>query len=204
MRRRIHREPRWRPLGRYTRAALPAASRVWLTDDGSLTERLIASGHGAFSVQRLYQGWEVPLPSERALLALPCRQLALIREVALVLGGDSVVFARSVFPISSLDGSLAHLRRLRNKSLGAILFRHPGMHRGPFELALLSGNSDYLPTSLQQSKPAWGRRSRFEIGGKKLMVSEVFLDSFSPWPMSLPVHRTQRGKVSTAIISPTQ
>ncbi|MEZ5570586.1 MAG: hypothetical protein R3E64_01070 [Halioglobus sp.] len=52
-------------------------------------------------MQRLHQGWEVPLISERRLLALPHRQLALVREVALSLGANTVVFARSVFPISA-------------------------------------------------------------------------------------------------------
>lgn len=202
--RRVAREPRWQAMQRFTRAALSPKERVWLNDDGSLTARLMASGRGEFRVQRLYQGWAVPLPSERALLELPPRQLALVREVALLLGGDAVVFARSVFPISSLAGSLGHLRRLQNKSLGAILFKHPGMRRYPFELALMAGDCDYLPASLQQSEPAWGRRSRFEIGGKRLMVSEVFLQTFRPWPETLATHRTQRGKVSAAFRSPTQ
>jgi len=178
--------------------------RAWLTDDGSLTEHLMHSGRGVFSVRRIYQGWEVPLPSERRLLALPPRQLALVREVALLLGGEAVVFARSVFPVASLSGELTHLRRLQNKSLGAILFRHPGMRRSPFELARISGDSAYLPADLRQSAPAWGRRSRFEIAGKGLLVSEVFLQAFTPWATLLPVHRSQRGRVSAAFRSPTQ
>ena len=189
---------------RHTSATLAADVRVWLTDNGSLTGQLMASGRGEFRVQRLYQGWEVPLPSERRLLALPPRRLALVREVALLLDSEAVVFARSIFPISSLVGSLAHLRRLHNTSLGAILFKHPGMHRYPFELALMPGNSDYLPPGLQQSTPAWGRRSRFQIGGRKLMVSEVFLQAFTPWQAALSMHRTQRGKVSAAFRAPTQ
>jgi chorismate--pyruvate lyase len=201
---RITTEPRWRPLTHYTNAKLKPGLRVWLTDNGSLTERLIACGQGKFRVQRLYQGWEVPLPSERKLLSLPSRQLALVREVALLLGDDTVVFARSVFPLASLTGNLAHLRRLQNKSLGAILFKHPGMRRSPFELALVPGSSGYLPRHLQQPGTAWGRRSRFEITGKKIMVSEVFLQAFRPWPALLSVQRSQRGKVSAAFRSPTQ
>jgi chorismate--pyruvate lyase len=197
-------EPLWRAATHYTTAALAPQLRPWLTDDGSLTERLKSCGRGEFSVQRLYQGWEVPMPSERALLGIPHRQLALVREVALLLGAQAVVFARSVFPISSLTGELAHLRRLENKSLGAILFKHPGMRRSPFELALMEGDSSYLPDSLHQSTPAWGRRSRFDIAGKPLLVSEVFLERFSPWPSRLPLHRSQRGKVSAAFRSPTQ
>lgn len=201
---RIATEPRWRPVGHYTCASLPPALRVWLTDQGSLTERLVASGCGSFAVQRLYQGWEVPLPSERRLLAIPARQLALVREVALSLGGITVVFARSIIPVASLSGRLAHLRRLQNRSLGAILFRHPGLCRSPFELALMPGDSPYLPAHLQQAETAWGRRSRFEIAGNKVMVSEVFLRTFNPWCATLPVHRTQRGRVSAAFRSPNQ
>ena len=51
---------------------------------------------------------------------------------------------------------------------------------------------------------AWGRRSRFTIGDKSLMVSEVFLQDFSPWPDTLPVHRSQRGKVNAEILPPSK
>ncbi len=194
-----NREPCWRPIPRYTATELPTATRRWLLDDGSLTERLINAGQGEFAVERLRQVFAVPLPSEQRLLDLPPRQTALVREVALRLDGRPVVFARSVFPMASLEGELRHLRQLQNKSLGAILFNHPGMRRTPFELALIQGHSSYLPRALHQGKPAWGRRSCFDLGGKRLMVSEVFLEGFRPWPAVLPVHRTQRGRVVTAI-----
>ena len=191
-------------MERLTHGALPPGTRRWLTDNASLTGQLIGTGRGAFRVRRLYQGWEFPLQSERRLLVLPQRQLSLVREVVLMLGDDPVVFARSIFPFTSLVGDLAHLRRLQSRSLGAILFRHPGMHRHPFELARMPGNSDYIPEAFQQDSPAWGRRCRFEIGGRKLMVSEVFLEAFTPWRGALPVHRSQRGKVSAAISSTKQ
>lgn len=190
------REPRWRPLAQYSSHALPAECRRWLTDDGSLTSRLISLRAGVFNVQRLYQGWQVPLPSERRLLGMDQRQTALVREVALRLDDTAVVFARSVFPHDSLTGSLGHLRRLQNRSLGAILFKHPGMHRCPFELAQMPGNSAYLPDQFHQQQPAWGRRSRFELERARLMVSEVFLETFTPWTATLPVHRSQRGRVT--------
>ena len=197
-------DPHWRPCARFTSAELPAGHRPWLLDDGSLTGRLIELKRGPFAVERLYQGWQVPLPSERRLLRMSPRQQALVREVALLVAGEPQVFARSVFPIASLTGGLTHLRRLQNRSLGAILFRDPGMRRSPFELAHIPGDSGYLPRQLHQAEPAWGRRSRFEIEGKGLLVSEIFLRQFSPWTSALPVHRTQRGKVSAAIVPPKQ
>lgn len=195
-----HREPQWRPAGRFTSSELPPAHRRWLLDDGSLTGRLIDLGAGAFRVRRLYQGWAVPHLSERRLLKLPERQIAIVREVLLELDDRPVVFARSVLPVTLLQGSLAHLRRLRNRPLGAILFRDPGMQRSPFELALMPGHSNYLPRAVRQTAPAWGRRSCFRLRGHDLLVSEVFLEGFTPWDAVLPVHRTQRGKVSTTIL----
>jgi chorismate--pyruvate lyase len=69
------------------------------------------------------------------------------------------------------------------------------MRRSAFELALMAGDSDYLPPLLRQAEPAWGRRSRFVIGGRSLMVSEVFLEGFTPWTSVLAVHRARRGSV---------
>jgi len=200
----IRSEPHWRPTQLYTAAELPSACRHWLLDDSSLTLRLIELNLGTFRVQRLYQGWQLPLLSESKLLGVPPRQRALVREVGLMLADRTVVFARSVFPIASLSGDLTHLRYLQNRSLGAILFKHPGMHRSPFELARMPGDSDYLPRQLQQDVAAWGRRSRFVIGGRSLMVSEVFLQGFTPWAAGLAVHRTRRGKVDAAIVPPKQ
>lgn len=202
--RQISHEPRWRPSRQYTAATLPPGYRRWLLDDSSLTARLVGLNRGVFQVERRYQGWHTPLLSESTLLAVPPRQRALVREVSLKLGGQTVVFARSIFPITSLTGDLAHLRHLQNRSLGTILFKHPGMHRSPFELSLMAGDSEYLPADLRQATPAWGRRSRFVMAGRALMVSEVFLQGFTPWTGALAVHRTQRGKVNAAIVPPTQ
>lgn len=192
-------DPNWRPADQFTAAGLSPRNRQWLLDDRSLTARLIALRQGAFGVQRLYQGWQLPLPSERRLLNLPQRQWVLVREVLLQLDGSPVVFARSLFPISSLSGALGHLRKLHNRSLGAILFRHPRMRRSPFELARIAGDSAYLAPPARQRNSVWGRRSCFTIDGKTLLVSEVFLRDFQPWSASLPLHRGRRGIVSAAI-----
>lgn len=193
-------EPAWRPAAQFSTAGLPARQRAWLLDDGSLTGRLIASGGGQFSVQRLSQRWRTPRRSEQRLLDVGPRQRALVREVVLMIDERPVVFARSLFPVSSLTGELRHLRQLQHRALGAILFRYPAMHRSPFEIARLPGDSSYLPGFLHQRSDAWGRRSCFDINGRRLLVSEVFLEAFQPWQALLPTHRSQRGKVSAAIL----
>jgi chorismate--pyruvate lyase len=137
-------------------------------------------------------------------LGLPLRQRALVREVLLQLDGRPVVFARSVFPVDSLSGPLGHLRKLHNRPLGAILFRHPGMQRSPFEVVRVAGDSTYLAPAIRQREPAWARRSCFAVDGKRLLVSEVFLQQFRPWSALLPLHRSRRGTVSAAIVPAKQ
>ena len=68
----------------------------------------------------------------------------------------------------------------------------------------MPGDCDYLHPDLRQDSPVWGRRSRFDVAGNALLVSEVFLKAFTPWQATLPVHRSQRGRVSTAILPATQ
>tara|TARA_R110002110_G_scaffold205066_7_gene417008 strand:+ start:137793 stop:138398 length:606 start_codon:yes stop_codon:yes gene_type:complete len=195
-------EPRWKPQSRLTLSGLDTGTRRWLLDDGSLSQRLATLGQ--FSVERRDQGWQRPLPSERELLRLGCRERALVREVVLRVDGTAVVFARSVFPLQSVKGRLAHLRRLQNRSLGSVLFRQPGMRRTPFEVVNVSGDSAYLPHDLHQQQSAWCRRSRFRVASDTLMVSEVFLQSFRPWPKIQPVRRSLRGTVNAAIVLTTQ
>ena len=172
--------PNWRDLRRFNSQELPHRVRVWLLDEGSLTERLICASNGNFEVQRLSQGWQIPTLSERNLLNIPARRWALVREVVLRCHGQAWVYARSVIPGATLSGSLRHLRWLKNQSLGALIFQNPHLRRSSFQLALLPADCDYIHPSLRQQEPAWARRSRFTIAGKSLSVSEVFLQQFQP------------------------
>ena len=70
------------------------------------------------------------------------------------------------------------------------------MRRSPFEVARLEGGSDYLPAELRQPGEAWGRRSRFTIEDRDLMVSEIFLPCFKPWPTLSAPHRSLRGRIN--------
>jgi chorismate--pyruvate lyase len=173
-------EANWQDFHRYTARELPSQIRPWLLDSGSLTQRLIKSSSDHFAVQVLKQEWQRPRLSEVQLLNMQPREMAIIREVALLCHGQPWVFARSVIPATSLHGHLRRLRKLNNSSLGALLFSAPSMHRAPFQLAKLNGFNHQLPQSLQQNADLWGRRSRFELSGKAIMVSELFLQAFKP------------------------
>ncbi len=173
-------EPVWRELHRYTNTVLSPRVRPWLLDPGSLTARLIAASGGDFRVKVLQQSWQRPRFSERKLLGMGDREMAIVREVQLVCGGEPWVFARSVIPASSLHGRLRHLRKFKDSALGAMLFSDPGMRRAAYEIAQIDGKSAAIPASLHVSSTLWGRRSCFFLSGLPLMVSEIFLPSFRP------------------------
>ncbi|MEM9757703.1 MAG: chorismate lyase [Pseudomonadota bacterium] len=189
--------PRWKPEERFPGPLLGPVRR-WLLDDGSLTQHLINTGR-RFSVERWKQHWTRPTLDEQRFLSMQQRERAMVREVVLRLDETPVVYARSVFPAQSLEGPLLHLRRLANQSLGAFLFARPDMRRSPFELALIPGANPYLPGALRQKSAAWARRSCFVVAGKRLLVSEVFLEGFQGWQAVMPLHRSRRGRIDVTI-----
>lgn len=173
-------ESNWQNYCHYINAQLPSSTKSWLLDSGSLTQRLIKASNNQFRVELISQSWQTPRLSEQILLGIPFREKAIVREVALLCMDQPWVFARSVIPASSMEGSIRRLRKLKNRPLGEMLFKDPTMKRDAFQLAAIDGNSDQIPESLRQPIPLWGRRSKFKLGNNPLMVSEIFLPNFRP------------------------
>ncbi len=183
---RLHREPAWRPMVSKSDRAIPDQWRDWLSDTGSLTQRLLDASEGKLSVQIIRQCLDAPRLSERLALGLAPRRLALIREVILLGDGEPWVYARSVLPMTTLTGPLRKLRRLDNRPLGALLFQSPSMTREPVEVACHNSANAKLPVVLGHiDTPLWGRRSVFRLNRKPLLVSEIFLPDFKPYNQSL-------------------
>lgn len=173
----------WQPLAHlslsHPRQQRPSPSlRNWLQDKGSLTARLIAASDGQFQVKVLRQVIALPSRSEQQALEMKRPSLALIREVALYGCNQPWVFARSLLPLTSLTGSLRHLRKQGNRPLGAFLFSQPHLVRSPIAVAAISPEDAYVPAALTNNTLLWGRRSVFYLASKPLLVSEVFLPAF--------------------------
>ena len=175
-----YRSPRlsWQPLPR--RARRPGKPmQEWLLDRGSLTSRLIAASKGEFHVEVVRQLFGVPRLDERQALGMKRPALALIREVILFGQSEPWVFARSLLPLSSLTGTLRHLRKQGNRPLGAFLFSQPHLARSAIAVAEISRDHGYVPNNLVGDRLLWGRRSVFYLQQKPLLVSEVFLPAFA-------------------------
>ena len=85
---------------------------------------------------------------------------SIIREVELLGSGKTMVFARSVIPVTN---DTEDLLSIGSKPLGEILFNDPAIIRGQLQITH-TGNT-------------WGRRSTFTIGTTNLLVSEFFLET---------------------------
>lgn len=160
----------------------PAGSgpyRDWLTDPGSLTQRLRRRSR-VFSVTRVTQRWARPQSDEAVLLGLRLRHRALLREVCLNCDGTAVVFAHSVLPRQSLRGPWHAIGKLGARPLGEALFANPQVVRTPLTYRKLHpGHLLYQrAVAVMGSMPPkalWARRSVFTLARASILVTEVFL-----------------------------
>ena len=157
---------------------LAKALQSWLIDNGSLTSRLQLR-YSHFAVKPVVVKYAKPITDESALLHLPAHKTALIREVLLLGNSQSVVFAHSVLPRTSLRGAWNGLGRLGNKPLGATLFVNPKVKRTPLSYKRLSPHHKLYQhaTAHLTIKPThlWARRSIFSLNCARILVTEIFL-----------------------------
>ena len=163
----------WQPLP----PAVPYSLVSWLTDTGSLTERLVRTGH-AFSVEVLHQGLTPAQDDEADLIGVAPGEPVYTRHVALLLDGARVVAARSITQREATPW-LDVLER-GNRSLGLTLFGENSniIREAMLYRELLPGHPLFtlageLDPTRSSRYPA--RRSNFRLDGQALNVCEIFL-----------------------------
>lgn len=148
-----------------------------LIGTGSLTERLIATGH-AFAVTLLYQGLSDVRQDEADLIGTPCGAGVLARHVALTLDGTPVVVARSIAqrhcPVWQ------PILQRGSRSLGLTLFGPESeIARAPMHYCRLDAGHPLFALAhgldARQGRQYAARRSNFILDGAALNVCEVFL-----------------------------
>lgn len=149
--------------------------RSWLFDSSSLTARLIRLCPQKFRVELLSQQVSKPTLDEGRVLNICHGRSALIRQVRLYCGDTAVVYARTVIPMTTLQGAQRRYANLGNRPLGAMLFSDRTMKRDEVMVTQLNpGDTLYKLTNVKK-QGVWGRRSIFRVGGKPLLVSEYYL-----------------------------
>lgn len=141
---------------------MSADERAWLSDAGSLTEKLVARSQGDFHVELTAQcrRWThpgYPNPTHHAHGLYWCR------DVVLRGGQQPWVQARTLVPVHQ-RALIRRLQRLGRRPLGAFLFQQPNLQRLRMDYAR-------LPHGL-------ARRSWFIMGSAEIILIEVFLPTF--------------------------
>ena len=150
--------------------------RSWLTEPDSLTARCQRVS-ADFRVRLLHYGKGQPLVEEAAG-CLNERQLVLVREVVLECNGQPVIFAHTTLS-TAVNGRLSRwMAGLGNRSLGSLLFAHPGFRRSAIEYLRLDRHHLLYRRAAAVSevgKTLWARRSLHCLGKQRVLVTEVFL-----------------------------
>lgn len=146
----------------------------WLFDSSSLTARLMGLCGSDFSVRVISQHYQKLDATEASAMALKKVHAALVRQVVLCRDEQPLVYARTVIPVTTIQGSQRRYANMGNRPLGAMLFADRTMRREEVEVALLPVHH-YANKFTDSNDLIWGRRSVFRVSGKPLLVSEYFL-----------------------------
>lgn len=149
--------------------------RSWLTEPHSLTARCQRHCRH-FAVRLLASGRARPLADESGA------RHARVREVLLECDGVPVIFAHTTLSTAARGRLSRWLGRLGSRSLGSLLFAHPGFRRGPIEFCRLDARDPLYRRAAAFAPLAgqlWARRSRHWLDGQPVLVTEVFLPAIS-------------------------
>ena len=155
----------------------PAALAGWLTELGLLTDRIRDACGAAAGLRLLEERLGLLSAEQQALLLAPSAN-CLQRRVALTARERVWVYAESLIPEHTLERH-PWLGLLGVSSLGAALAARSEITRGRFEFALLPAAHPLVTQALACTgvRPGgvWARRSWFALGGRRLLVQELFM-----------------------------
>lgn len=174
----------WQSLEGWPAAARPRGLWRYLTEAGSLTERLRSRDAG-LQVQLLAHGHTALSEEDTALLGAKPEEAGYVRQVYLC-GGDlrPWVYARSL----AAGPSEVWLKELGEQPLGDRVFANPRAERSPIVVAELDAHHVLHKEALahlesqERARAAgllWARRSRLTVDGAHILIYEVFLPALA-------------------------
>ena len=119
------------------------------------------------------QRWQIIGAEEASAMSLNHVGSALVRQVLLCCGDKPLVYARTVIPVTSIQGAQRRYVNMGNRPLGAMLFADRTMRREEVQVAMLPDWHEANQYTASDER-VWGRRSVFRVTGKPLLVSEYF------------------------------
>ena len=138
----------------------------WLTQDGSLTERLQKEFNDV-KVDIIYEG----LASEK--------EKDYIREVLIKSHGEPMIYAKTRLKVIDLEDAWVSLKTLGQQSLANILFKDPQIYRQSIFYRICESDDIFYrrlkSLGCIHEEILWVRQSEWEKDGKILSLTEAFL-----------------------------
>lgn len=149
----------------------------WLTDPGLLTERVSLRCGGDSALRVVDQRRDTMSYPDAAALGVD-DPAVFVREIELVCASVVCVFAQTLVPLATLEAQ-PWLAQLGDEALGHRLARTDDALLESLEFALLLPG-DALRTRTLRDRPdtiesLWARRKCYRLGGRSLLIQEVFL-----------------------------
>ena len=171
----------WNRVGSGEIHQAPRKWQPWLSDTGSLTQKIEKAIGQKLEVQVLRDCSQTLNSDESRYFHFKIRRCR-VREVLLCANNTPLVMAHSVIPTLSSSGSNHVVLRLGTKPLGAVLFAKKRMHskaKLPRDIARLDKSSalwrKYAKNCVGLSSPLWARRTLYRLKGHPILVNEIFL-----------------------------
>jgi chorismate--pyruvate lyase len=164
---------RWYRRHQLFNHSIDPALLTWLFDASSLTSRLVGLCGSDFSVRVISQQYQALDSAEASAMKLKNVHAALVRQVLLCCDGQPLVYARTVIPVTTIQGAQRRYANMGNRPLGAMLFADRTMQRESVEVAMLPAAHEANQYT-KSNNSIWGRRSVFRVSNKPLLVSEYF------------------------------
>ena len=141
----------------------PACLFPWLVYDKSLTQKL-NSLVGTARLDVLNQAWEMPDSWDQTILSLNCEQV-MHREILMWAFDSMCWYARSILPLSTYQANVTLFDRLKNESLGELIFNSHQIERVSLTHYAISPQSmeyAWLSDGMHENAPVlWVRLSEF-------------------------------------------
>ncbi|NOQ90746.1 MAG: chorismate lyase, partial [Gammaproteobacteria bacterium] len=128
---------RWYRRHQLFNQAIPSALLPWLFDTSSLTARMIELCGSDFSVRLISQQRQLLGREESAAMSLQNVHSALVRQVLLCCKDQPLVYARTVIPVTTIQGAQRRYANMGNRPLGAMLFSDRTMQREAVQVTVL-------------------------------------------------------------------
>jgi chorismate--pyruvate lyase len=177
----------WNRVGSGELHQAPRQWQAWLSDTGSLTQKIERAIGQKLEVLVLSDGRQTLNSDESRYFQFKLRRCR-VREVLLCANQIPLVMAHSIIPTTSACGSNQPVLRLGKKPLGAALFAKSHQHtkrkdkqKNRREIAYLNKRAT-LRRQCEKKYPAlptsvWARRTLYHLKAHPVLVTEIFLPS---------------------------